>query len=298
MVAQDGMVAAGTRVRVRRAEGDATDVAIEQLVAGAEVIGNDGARHTVRGVARLRGDAMSREVLLRAGALAPGAPAADLRVAPETLVAVGLLDRPEGLVPAAALGNGASIVNQDASAAGWFRVDLGESAVFLANGAPIAAAGEGSAGGIPLLSPGDTLLRLRRAIARRGGEAAPAVAGPAITVIAGGQKVAMEETEPGRFVCDLPPRSGPVRIGAPKRRPPDQNDGRQLGVCVLSAELDGKVLAFDASAFGPGFHPAESNAGQTWRWTNGDAWLVLPYSAAARRLVLRINDWHESLPLA
>ena len=64
------------------------------------------------------------------------------------------------------------------------------------------------------MSKGEPMKRrsfLKKAAA---GLAAGTVAAPAITVIAGGQPVSMEEPEPGRFVCDLPPRSGPVLSGA------------------------------------------------------------------------------------
>ena len=153
----------------------------------------------------------------------------------------------------------------------------------------------------------------RQRIAARAGmlapleETPPAPAGSAvspepqpvpITVVAAGKPVELREEAPLRFIAALPARSGPVRLRSRPRRSADEADGRRFGVCVRAVELNGVLLDFASQSFGPGFHPAEGEGDHTWRWTNGDAWLVLPYSAEPRQLALTLTDWHIGLELA
>ncbi|MCX7383235.1 MAG: hypothetical protein NT133_17890, partial [Alphaproteobacteria bacterium] len=103
---------------------------------------------------------------------------------------------------------------------------------------------------------------------------------------------------PLHFTCTLPARSGPVRLRSKPRRAAEAADGRRFGVCIRAVEVDGVRLDFASQSFGPGFHPAEGEGDKVWRWTNGDAWLVLPYSVEPRQLALSLTDWHTGLALA
>lgn len=160
--------------------------------------------------------------------------------------------------------------------------------------------------------PGPAVLALRRRLYDRarddGGEPAPPSATPSISGNAGFDPVNpvrlfANETEIPRnpdgdtslISFLLPPGSGPVRLASASALSPQPDDSRQLGVCVTEIDLDGIPLDLASPAPGPGFHPLEQ-AGQTrWRWTNGDAWLVLPQRLIPQTLTLHLNDWHLHL---
>ncbi len=83
---------------------------------------------------------------------------------------------------------------------------------------------------------------------------------------------------PGWLAFALPPSPGEVVLRATTFRPCDHGpsaDRRELGFAVTGIDIvtAGGRRHFDAgsAAFGPGFHPQESNG---WRWTGAEA--VLP----------------------
>ena len=217
----------------------------------------------------------------------------------------------------------------------WFIPELGEHAILLAAGAAMGSARPPLANGarapacIPICMPGAALNAWRRRLSARaenaGMAAQPAppprfgrlplptvVAGepreqrqppaPApdealpLDVVAAGASVPLSSRlSPFEFAYELPARTGPVRLRSQPRHAPGANEGRRFGVCILEIRLDGSLIGFDAPAFGPGFHPLEANDESSWRWTNGDAWLVLPYNAHPRRLQIRTTSWHQAL---
>jgi len=220
----------------------------------------------------------------------------------------------------------------------WLVPDLGTHTILLAEGTALGSARLGAARGrrvpacIPVHLPGVALNAWRTRIAARAREAGleapsvaparsrrtplpelphatsknaaplpppvPAPAVPIDVVAAGATVPATERTAPFTFGYELPARTGPVRLRSAARHAPHAGEGRRFGVCIIDIAIDGAVIPFDSPAFGPGFHPVESNQEMSWRWTNGDAWLVLPYSANPRRLRIRITDWHAGLTLA
>jgi hypothetical protein len=220
----------------------------------------------------------------------------------------------------------------------WLVPDLGAHTILLAEGAAIGSARLGAAKGrrvppcIPVHLPGASLNAWRTRIASRAREAGlaapsitptrsrraplpelphatsnnaatslppmPTAAVPIDVVAAGATVPATDRTGPLAFGYELPARTGPVRLRSAIRHAPHAGEGRRFGVCILEITIDDAVIPFDSPAFGPGFHPVESNPETSWRWTNGDAWLVLPYSANPRRLRIRITDWHAGLTLA
>ena len=66
-------------------------------------------------------------------------------------------------------------------------------------------------------------------------------------------------------------------------------------MAIQALLLDGIPLDLGGPAAGDGFHGLESREQTRWRWTDGDAELLLPPCAAPRQLAVIINDWHSML---
>lgn len=325
----DGAFAPGTRIATLSSTGVMGEAAIESLRPGDTVLtllGPDERATAVRQVRRQRADPRIPVVRIRAGALAPAMPAADLVLPATGLlrlreslpsdVPVGEGEDPGMLVPAAALLNSASVDRDSTGPGEWFVLDLGESSVILANATAAASANGTRPRCLAIMPAGETLNRHRQRIAARANATPSAPAAPPppvqpepappaeepgtlpVIVLAAGKPVPVENVGAWQFLCTLPARSGPVRLRSTPRRAADAADGRRFGICLRAVELNEIRLDFASQSFGPGFHPAEGEGDNLWRWTNGDAWLVLPYSIEPRRLVLTLTDWHTGLALA
>ncbi|WP_374297218.1 Hint domain-containing protein [Sphingomonas sp.] len=285
----------------------------------------------------------SGSIRLRAGAVAPGIPSADLLIPPEAMLrcrASGPSDAPIGpgedagsLIPAAALINGISITRDPADpSAHWLIPELDVHTIILANRTPVAVARPARAepgstpACLPILAPGPELNLWRSRILSRAREEGalpaplpsprpprPALPDPTarpqpeteppvepadrpVHVLVAGTDLPCSAEEPQlTFHYVLPARTGPVRLRSTPRRAASAAESRRFGVCVVEIAVDDVPLPFDSPVYGPGFHPPESNPEASWRWTNGDAWLVLPYSAPSRHLRVRVTDWHLAL---
>lgn len=98
----------------------------------------------------------------------------------------------------------------------------------------------------------------------------------------------------------LPAGTTIVRIISPRGLPAntaeaDKPRTRRFGVAIRSLLLDDAPIPLDSAAIGDGFHNIESAGTESWRWTNGEAVLHLPASAARRQLTVLINNWHQML---
>jgi hypothetical protein len=295
------------------------------LNPGDTLVTAAGGTATLRAVLRRRADPARHKcperlapVRLAPGALGPGEPFEPLLLPPEALILPPM--HGAGLVPAAALANGTTIARAAPEAHGWLVLDCGPHAVIRAAGAGIGTARLPDPGAeprpgaaraprvppcLPVLPPLAPLADLRRRLA--GAAPRPPHAPPAeppsgppaerpVAVLASGAEIPLAEApDPLTLIYALPAGTGPLRLRSRPRRAADAADTRRFGICLRAVELDGRPLPLDGPAFGPGFHPAESNEHGAWRWTNGDAWLVLPYATAPRRLRLALTDWHRAL---
>jgi hypothetical protein len=98
----------------------------------------------------------------------------------------------------------------------------------------------------------------------------------------------------------LPAGTTIVRLISPRGLPAntaeaDRPRTRRFAVAIRSLLLDDAPLPLDSAAIGDGFHNIESAGSESWRWTNGEAVLHLPASAARRQLTVLINNWHQML---
>lgn len=92
---------------------------------------------------------------------------------------------------------------------------------------------------------------------------------------------------------NLPPRTTTLRLASPSVQPP--GDGRRLGVAVLRLVVDATEIPLDSPALVRGFHRAEADQSMAWRWTDGEALLILPPRPTPQSLFIHITDWHLRL---
>ncbi len=91
----------------------------------------------------------------------------------------------------------------------------------------------------------------------------------------------------------VPPRTTTIRLSSNCVQP--EGDPRHLGVAIFHLAMDDQAIPLESPALVRGFHSAESGEGMTWRWTDGDALLILPPRSSEQLLTVGITDWHMVL---
>ncbi len=88
----------------------------------------------------------------------------------------------------------------------------------------------------------------------------------------------------------LPARTTTVQLVTPVGS--TGGDFRRLGVAVTGLAIDDEVIALQSPTLVRGFYPLEQRDHASWRWTDGDALLLLSPKHASRSLALAITNWH------
>ena len=302
--------AAGTRILTDRGER-----AVETLRAGMLVPGRAGTLLRIRWVGHRRivpgRHAKPQEVQpvrVRADAFGPGLPRRDLRLSPDH--AIYLPGPPAALVPVHTLCNGVSVLHENVRAVTYYHVELeteqgeavhdvllaeglatesyldtGNRAAFVGGGPALALHPEFSRsvwqtrGVAPLHLAGPEVVALRRRLLDRArGFGHARTEDPDLHVRADGARLPARVRSRLHLVVDAP--AGELRLvsrtAVPALVRADDTDPRTLGVAVARVTLDGVTLPLDGAAFGAGFYPLEQRAAGGWRWTDGDARLILP----------------------
>ncbi len=300
----------GTLIRTARG-----DVAVEDLQVGDLAVTTSGAHRPIRWIGSRtldpRRHPRPREAMpvrVAAGALGPNRPARDLRVSPGHALCLDLLG--EVLVPACALVNGATIVQEPVERVTYWHVELDGHDVILAENQPAESYLEMGNRGffadgavvVDLAAGPDAPVPTHAAFCR------PFHAEGALVEVVRGQLRARAEVlgwrlasqglgdlhvvadgcrvEPevdglaARFV--LPGAARDVWLASSAGVPRETGlsaDERRLGVCVGGLTVEGGVgaprrVAPDDARLGAGFHAAERGSdGACWRWTDGRALL-------------------------
>ena len=107
---------------------------------------------------------------------------------------------------------------------------------------------------------------------------------PSLRICVAGQEIEPVLATENRYVFALPPRAGLIQIRSRAASPSDLrpwlDDRRQLGVAICRITLDGDVetieVAIDNPSLTDGWHKVEREGQRLWRWTNGNAQLLVP----------------------
>jgi hypothetical protein len=86
--------------------------------------------------------------------------------------------------------------------------------------------------------------------------------------------------EPGEICLTLPPWVGLLRLVTPSSITP--GDERRLGAAITRLLVDDDDLTLNDPRLVSGFHALETTGGRSWRWTDGDAVLLLDVASRAR----------------
>ena len=301
-----------TGTRIATADGA---IAVEALRVGDLVRTASGAMRPVRWIGHRRVDmaaqpdpGLVQPVRIRADAMAPGVPCADLLLSPDHAVFVdGVLVAVHRLV------NGQSIVVDPVDTITYWHVELDSHDILLAEGMAVESYLDtgnrdsfdgvvtrlwpdfrGSAeiyaalGAAPLVTDAAVVHGIWQRLAGREGVAAHGRrVVPRLAVRMPGGGVSASTLRPGRHVFAL---SGATTVvlesdaSRPSDRAPWGGDRRRLGVAVSRLRADGVELGLDT---GHGWHGAENENGRRWRWTDGAAEIVVP--AGARVLEVTIE---------
>jgi hypothetical protein len=288
--------ARGTRITTGRGE-----VAVERLRPGMQVPTASGRMARIGWIGRVTVDLAAHPeaapIRVRAGALGPCVPRRDLLLSPDHALLVA-----GQLVPVRRLRNGATIVTQaDRSRVTYYHVELDRHDALLAEGA--AAESFLDTGNRRQFSHGrGTALAYRPSpcLAEFGGvtdlharlEARAAALGwrrtrdPGLTVAAGRRRLSARRVSDSAWDVELPAGIQTVTLRSRVAVPADLGDAsdrRALGVPLSRIRLHGASVP---PVLGAGWHAAEGDAVEAWRWTNGAATLALPPCPTKLRLEL------------
>ncbi len=317
-----GCFAAGTGIAT--AEGPA---AVETLRAGDLVLTASGAvrpliwvgHRTIR-PAEHPSPALIWPIRIRAGALAEGVPSADLLLSPDHALLIDGL-----LVPAHALVNGDSILQEQVAEVSYWHLELETHDILLAHATPAesyldtgnrdsfagalmrlqpdfagAAAAYAAHGAAPLVTDPSVIRPLWHRFAERAA-AIDVTDDPALSLLVGGQRLAPRGGEAGLHMFDLPSGTRFVvllsRTARPSDRDPWCGDRRVLGVAVAAVRFDGVAVPLDRLS--DGWHGLERAEGRCWRWTSGAARIDVPQGGDRLEVqvdgtLLYRSHWHRT----
>jgi hypothetical protein len=299
----------GTRIATPHGE-----VAVEQLAIGDAVLLASGGHEPVRWIGHRRIDPAAHPdpdavlpIRIMRGAVADNIPARDLLVSPDHAVFLDGL-----LIQARQLVNHASIVQETSRAPiDYYHVQLDSHAVLYADG--LTAESYLDTGNRGLFANADAPLTLHPSFARdvpapgacaplavdaarvepiwrrlaARAKAAPADVvdtAPLLRLLVGGRAIPPVSRHGDAYVFALPPGSANARLVSRAGRPSDGapwlDDRRRLGVRVHRLRVHTGNGPADRSLNDPGlasgWHAPERDGHAVWRWTDGNAALMLP----------------------
>ena len=212
--------------------------------------------------------------LLPRDSLGPDRPMADLLLAAgQSLALPGAQSEP---IPAAQICLPAPAIPADSTQdlPGWVRLELAGAARIVIDG-------------IGMLLADDT-----QPNAGLGGITALA----ALRAFAGQQELPLLAADPlpggASLRFSVPPRTAALRLTSQTFSP--DGEFRQLGVALLRLAVEEDEIGLDNPGLVRGFYPVERNQDTAWRWTDGEALLLLPPRAVPQMLELCIADWHAA----
>jgi len=275
-------------------------IAVEALTPGMRVTLADGGTRPLVWLGRRRIDCTRHPkptdvwpVRVKAHALGKALPAADLLLSPDHAVFMN-----DVLIPVRYLVNGRTVVQEQCAEVTYFHVELNHHSVILAQGMPCESYLD--TGNKADFENGGTLVRMHPSFARdvwTAGACADLVVGgaalkaarrftldraaeaghttttrPNIKLLVDGRLLAPKVSgTTHRFTIPAGARTVSLvsRSAVPAELQDQSPETRRLGVAIGAMEFDGQPISLDDGRLGQGWHASE--AGATWRWTDGQA---------------------------
>jgi len=320
---------AGTRIATDRGE-----VPVEELRIGDGVLTPGGAVRPVLWIGNRRTDCRRHPrpdlvwpVRIRAGAFGDDQPRRDLLLSPDHALSLPAAGggAVNVLIPVRYLINGATIAQETVAEVHYFHIELARHDILLAenlaaesyldtgnraqfeNGAahrslhPDFSALTWANACAPLCLEGPAVSAARRRLVARAHRLGYGIAEQSdLRVLAGGRSIRAAAVNGSRHQFVLPATTRDVRIvsptGAPAGSDPAAEDGRRLGACIGAVCLGDTSIPLDSPSLASGFHRLERSGHELWRWTDGDARIVLPHASAAPALLeLLVRDTTRAL---
>ena len=318
--------AAGTRILTARGE-----VPVELLREGEAVVtlaGTAAALKPIQWIGRARSDPAGHAaphritpIRVRADAIAPGVPHADVLLSPDHAI---LIDG--ALMSVHVLINGASIVREPITGPiDYYHVELAKHDVILAEGmrvesyldtgnrrafadgvaedprdarlSPRALAAWARHACAPLKVRGPDVVAAHARLALRAQVLGHRrTAAPGLRIMSGDIELPASRSAPDRWRVAIPAGIRSVRLRSrsvvPEALDRRLDDRRVLGVAVARITIDGQVLDRGSARLTDGWYDDEDDA--PWRWTNGDAGLNCGDCRVIEIRISRILEYWEA----
>lgn len=285
------------------------DVPVQELALGDQVLPCSGGALTVKWIGHRRLDCSTHPspervwpYRIRASALGPALPYADLFVSPGHAIAITCLD--EVLIPVEQLANGCTIIQEPAKEIVYWHVELDRHEIIRANGLPtesyidvgnrISFDSDSAVVALhptfeaqstadycrPLVDGGHVVAGVRSRIlahAKQLGWSAHACRPDPRLIVDG---LAIEPMlEEGAACFAVPERARELRLVSPTYVPQeigDSQDDRRLGILILGISVeqrDGSIIniPLDHKALSSGYSYIEQSGARVQRWTTGNA---------------------------
>lgn len=282
------------------------NVAVESLKVGDMVFTASGEARAIRWIGRSRVQCQRHSrpwevmpIRIQAHAFGSNLPVRDLIVSPGHAIYVDGV-----LIPAGCLINGATVVQETVETINYHHVELDSHDILLAEGLPCESylddgnrhafnnAGEHVAlhgrldpqswenAYAPCVMAGPQVVEVRQRLLDRalvlgycreeGGD---------LHLVVDGKRVDSLHTHGQRNWFVVPAGAREVRLASRSailaQMCADLPDSRTLGACVSDIRIDGQAVALDGDVLTEGCYPLETQGGMPWRWTNGNARLVV-----------------------
>ena len=303
------------------------DIPVETMNRGDRLITKSGAMRPVRWVGRRTIDSQRHPrpetvwpVRIERGAIDDGLPERTLYLSPDHAIYL------DGcLVPAKALVNGRSIVQEQRRNFTYYHIELETHDILLAEGLPtesyldtgnrrffesdddamtlhpdFAQTMRETRSCAPFVESGPMLAAIRARIDARL-PAAEITTDPGLRVLANGRFLPVSSLDPTTYAVQLPASPTDLRLMSnvvvPAELHPDAEDRRRLGLDVVQLLImnEGRMVhvPIESEMLGEGWYALESGH----RWTNGDAIIPASLTAGAKTLLVRLAG-QTSYPVA
>jgi len=285
------LLAANTQLRVLDPIAGPLERPAEQLTAADEVLVFVGGRPCYRPVAQISPSTPpDRAVMLSAGSLSPGIPSRDLAIASRQVITIAF---PAGTPPVPA--DELLPAQEIEPSSHWIELTVQDAEGIVAEGM-LQRTGALAAEIVPEPPP-PAEEPTPEPVSEPAPAPTPQTEAPPLRAHAGSRELSPHSAEVDGILSTwcftVPPRTTTIRLSSASVQP--DGDPRHLGVAIVRLAMGDVSIPLDSPALVRGFHRAEANDELTWRWTDGEALMILPPRPHEQVLLVVVTSWHKML---